>query len=163
MNKTDIYVKATNNTPNVLTVSGNFKLGPFETKTQYMSFVQLVEEMAPKLEALQNANKISYSIVSGPDGVGSPTVLHAGIEGVLTAGATNYALPNYVESATDVLGFVATQNGVLRNLKCAVSTAPGAAESVVVTVLVNGLVQLLAATIADTNLSASGTENQVAV
>jgi hypothetical protein len=93
---------------------------------------------------------------SAPNGVG--------VVGNLTAGATRYALANLTESVGP-MPLLATRAGNLRGLRCYLGTAPGAGESVQVTLYINGVVTTapIRATISDASTTAQDMTNLQAV
>jgi len=93
-------------------------------------------------------------------GVSGP--MRAGIKGAINAG-TMYALPDYTESASDDLPQVVVSNSVARNLRARLGTAPGGADTVVVTVLVNGAPTALSITFTGAAVTGSDTTDNVIV
>lgn len=161
----DSLMVIANQTSGVLPIAAGVKLQPGQTLRVTVQYVQLVQELMPRLRKLQAAGKISmYKEVPGASDVaGAPSVLRAGIAGAVTAAATNYALPTYVESATDTIGFLMTSNRTIRTLRLLSTVAPGGVTACVVTVMVNGVASAMAATLSGTATSASQSNIQVDV
>lgn len=87
--------------------------------------------------ASPNTNSGFMSASAPRTGTGGKTVIQVGVKGPVT-NALRYALADLTESATNVMPFVSTAPGILRNLRLSAGTAPGAVN-IVVRVLVNGV------------------------
>jgi len=83
----------------------------------------------------------SNTKVGTGDNFGTSGPMRAGIAGPISVG-TNFALPDFSESATDDMPQLVVGNSIARNLNGYLAVAPGGTDTVVVDVLVNGVQQL---------------------
>jgi len=85
-----------------------------------------------------------------------------GIKGAIGA-VTVFALPDFTSSATDDLPIVVTNRSFARNLQCRLGTAPGGADTVIVTVHVNGVPTALTVTFGPADVTKSDVTHAVLV
>jgi hypothetical protein len=82
----------------------------------------------------------------------------------LTAGTTSYLLPNFTETSTEsMITFIVPTTGTIKYLFLNCGTAPGVAQSVIITVRINGIDSVITATVSGTNTSAMDFINSTGV
>jgi len=91
-------------------------------------------------------------------------IITIGKIGIVTPNVTRYLLPNFAESTTEAFtAYLITEDGYLDDLRVYADTAPGGAETVVITIRVEGVDTALIATLTGADQEASNLVNSESV
>jgi len=100
----------------LLPIGGGIKLQPGQTRVLNTAFLQVIEELIPRLNRLAAAGKVYYKLMpAAPTDVGTLDTITAGIQANPGAG-TFFANANYIGTVAESVSFIADRPKTIQNM-----------------------------------------------